>query len=82
MHWLWWALAGYGYESWRAAGLLVPFYLVGFAVFSQADMPLARSPEVYAFNPLIHTTDVLIPFIDWKQAAQCAPDTTGALWWL
>jgi hypothetical protein len=80
LHRLWGVLTGYGYQSWRAAGLLAVFFVVGVAVFFWTDMTLAREPEVYAFNPWIYTADVLIPLIDLKQATQWAPDTTFGLW--
>jgi hypothetical protein len=80
LHWLWGKLAGYGYHSGRAAGLLALFFVAGAAVFTQVDMTLVREAEVYAFNPWIYTADVLIPLIDLKQATQWAPDTTFGLW--
>jgi hypothetical protein len=82
LHWLWGALTGYGYQSWRAAGLLAGLFLIGVWVFARTDMVLARTPEVYAFNPWVYSADVLIPLIDLKQAAQWAPATDGGLWWM
>jgi hypothetical protein len=55
---------------------LVVAYAIGVGVFSPAEMILARRPEVYAFNRLIYSADVVVPLIDLKQATQWAPAQT------
>ena len=79
LHWAWRWLAGYGYQPWRAALALLLIYAVGVAVFSFfSEMILAQPEEVYGFNPLVYSADVVVPLVDLKQAAQWAPaDTFG-----
>ncbi|MEE8155480.1 MAG: hypothetical protein V3T53_11060 [Phycisphaerales bacterium] len=75
---------GSGYRSWRALGILVVLWLLGWGVFSYADAQcqIVATPDTQplTFYPLFYSLDVLVPVVN----LQVEEDWTvleGGAWW-
>ena len=71
---------GYGYRPIRAGGWLLLLLIIGTTVFGLHHPPGSLNSQVTAFNPLIYTIDLLIPFADLGQRHAFGP--SGAQRWL
>jgi uncharacterized protein YjbI with pentapeptide repeats len=62
--WLQEITVGYGYRPLRAAAWLAAFAAAGTLVFALHHPPPLSGAGVPAFNPLIYTVDLMVPFAD------------------
>jgi hypothetical protein len=72
--WLWFLGKSirYGYEPWRLIGFMICMVLVGWGVFSMADMK-STSDFAPQFNPFIYSLEVFVPVVDLHQERYYLP---------
>jgi hypothetical protein len=82
--WLLYLTVGFGYRKWLAAWWLAGLLIAGIALFSHA-YPGHMQPtaaKVPAFNPVVYTVDVLVPFLNLGQEQEWIPQgwALAGLW--
>ena len=73
--WMLYLTVGFGYRKWLAAWWLAGVLLAGIDLFSRA-YPAHMQPtaaKVPAFNPVVYTVDVLVPFLNLGQEQAWTP---------
>lgn len=83
--WLWFLGKSirYGYEPWRVMGFMMGMIVIGWAVFSFAEMtPTGKVTPHY--NPFIYSLEVFVPLVDLHQERYFLPhgSAPGAAWCL
>ena len=82
--WLWFLGKSirYGYEPWRVVGFMVGMILIGWGVFSGAEMTPTTSQFKPLFNPFIYSFEVFVPLMDLHQERYYLPSAAppGGVW--
>lgn len=83
--WLWFLGKSirYGYEPWRVMGFMVGMIIIGWVVFSFAEM-ISTGTDRTPFNPFIYSFDVFVPLVDLHQERYFLPSgaAPGGAWFL
>jgi hypothetical protein len=76
--WLWFLGKSirYGYEPWRVISFMVAMVLVGWGVFSLADIESSGQFQS-DFNAFVYSLDVFVPIVDLHQENRYLPSGSG-----